>query len=95
MFGVYPDADRATGNGNIWLVAKEGIEKFKHSAHRHFRSQIEVLASAGSYTTLVATTYAANTLHHAWLKALGFVLDGYATNSFGHQFYVFKQKVAV
>lgn len=58
--------------GAIWLLGTEGIEKNTMTFLRHSRGALDKMFQATPYQAFYNITYGHNTLHHAWLKWLGF-----------------------
>lgn len=58
--------------GNAWMVATDEAVKRVHSLHRFFKQGIADMHAL--YPTLLATSYANNALHHAWMMRMGFML---------------------
>lgn len=58
--------------GAIWLLGTKGIEDNTMTFLRHSREGLDRLWSSTSYDGFYNLSYAENTLHHRWLKWLGF-----------------------
>lgn len=78
MWGVEPTLDEfgylpaVAIWGNAWMVATPEAVKRAHSMHRFFKQGIADMHAL--YPTLLATSYAKNTVHHDWMLRMGFML---------------------
>lgn len=64
--GVY------NGWGTIWLLGTNGIEKNTVTFLRHSKEYLSYIYDETGFDVLYNYTYSKNTLHHRWLKWLGF-----------------------
>lgn len=58
--------------GLIWLLGTSGIERVPMTFLRHSRAALDLLYAESGKTVLYNYSYAKNSLHHRWLKWLGF-----------------------
>jgi hypothetical protein len=59
--------------GQIWLLGSKAIENNSVTFVRNSKKVLDVLFEASGYEALYNYTHKPNTLHHKWLKWLGFV----------------------
>lgn len=70
MLGVNMDA--ASQTGSIWMLGTKGIEDVKVTFLRRCRKALSRIYEETGAELLFNYTYAENTVHHKWLKWLGF-----------------------
>lgn len=80
--GVGPTSDPNTGL--VWFLGSEHIHNHKIRFLKDSREVVDLLFQLSGYEVLYNHTYYKNTLHHAWLKWLGFKFI--ASNGFFHEF---------
>ncbi len=73
MWGVFPDEDRSNV-GRLWLIATNEAANRGKAIHKLWRRELKVLHA--KYPKLEAWSYHKNTLHHKWLRVIGFELMG-------------------
>lgn len=71
MLGVGPSHNPDLGA--IWLLGTRDLETVSYKFIKYSRPALSALFDATGYAGLFNYTYAGNTLHHKWLKWLGFV----------------------
>lgn len=77
MWGAHPTG--VPGVGMAWLVATKAAQKDGPAIHRMLRKAGEVERLQAHFKTLVAWAYDLNTLHHYWLRKVGFQFQGVGT----------------
>lgn len=70
MCGVTPSW--VQGSGMIWMLGTPGIEECRITFLKYSRPALEMLYEQSGCDLLFNYTYAENTVHHEWLKWLGF-----------------------
>lgn len=88
MVGVSPAPIRAWGL--IWMLGTPGIEECKITFLRYSKPALDLLWEQSGCGLLYNYSYAENTVHHQWLKWLGFsFLRKVEMPPQGKQFYEF------
>ena len=58
--------------GAVWMLGTPSIEKYKMTFLRNSKLSLPILYEETGYDALYNYTYANNSVHHAWLRWLGF-----------------------
>ena len=76
--------------GVVWMLGTDAIKKHKMHFLRNCKAGINDLFEDCEKEALYNYTFSENTLHHSWLKWLGFVfLRRVELPPYGHSFYEF------
>jgi hypothetical protein len=76
--------------GTIWMLGTDGIRKHRYRFLRNCKPFLKDLYEETGKQALYNYTYAGNTLHHAWLRWLGFtILREVELPPYGYPFYEF------
>lgn len=88
MVGVSPSP--YTNSGLIWMLGTPGIEDCRVTFLKYSRPALDLMFKASGHDLLFNYSYAENTVHHQWLRWLGFsFLRKVELPPNGEQFYEF------
>lgn len=59
-------------SGMIWLLGTKGIESNRYTFLRHSKQALSDMFDATGYSLFYNYTHSPNTLHHKWLRWVGF-----------------------
>lgn len=88
MVGVAPSP--LEGAGLIWMLGTKGIESVRFTFLKYSKYALQRIYDECEYELLYNYSYAKNSLHHQWLRWLGFkFLNKVVMPPNGEQFYEF------
>ena len=87
MFGVMPTSQPK--EGKVWMLGSDAVERNAHLFLRGSKIILNKYLFGDYYDLLYNYTYVKNTLHHDWLKWLGFTFFRKVELTPGNEFYEF------